>query len=241
MTITEFEYNLFLLLTLLLLAVKLTLSIYLSEKIINKKRSQGKISMDFVFGMFIFMVCLFISRIFYMVFDFVLTGLDPDKFYLMPNILFWKFGVFIGTFGFAFLIFILEKKALQFKTKGILSYFSIAMGLIILLWPVNTSDDFSFVSGLGFITSAPALIILIIFVYIGIKVPGLRKMTLAVVFGFIIYASGMVIVSEYILVPAREIFGPDIHVPFYFLFVLIKTIGLIIISYSTTKISPNIS
>ena len=73
-------YNLMLFLSLILLMIKLLCSIFLGKEVINKKKRLGVFEFDILFAVFIFMICLFISRIIYVYFDIFLTNLDQEKF-----------------------------------------------------------------------------------------------------------------------------------------------------------------
>ena len=181
------------------------------------------------------MICLIVSRAFYIIFDFFLTFFDSETYYLFPNYVFWKLGFTISTIGFAFVIYIIDKKALKFKLKGIFAYFSVAIAIIIFLIPTNSSEDFSFLSFLGILASISGLILIVLFVYIGITIQPLRKTSFIITFGFLIYAFGSVLISEFILEPARAIYGPQIHIIAYLAYLIFKIIALILISYSIKK------
>ena len=231
-----FEYNLFLTLTIILLCVKSILALYLLKEILNRRKKEGgKLRVDFVFAIFVFLLCLIASRIVYIIFDFQLTYFDANTYYKFPNYIFWKTGLVLGVIGFSIIIYIIDKKALKFKFKGILAYFPIAICIIICLWPINSSEDITFLSLLGIISTATGLIIIILFVYIGITVKPLRKISFLLTWGFLLYAFGSALISEFVLEPARVMYGPNIHIIAYFAYLIFKTIGLILISYSITK------
>ena len=235
--ISNVEYNVFLALTMVLLATKAILGTYLGRKIVKKKRETGEFKADFVFAIFVFMIALFVSRIIYVIFDFHLTRFDPSTYWLFPNIIYWKLGVFISGIGFSYVIFVIDKKALQFKFKGIFAYFSVGMAILILAWPVNSSSDFAAVSFLGIIASSTGLIIPIIFIYLAAKIPGLRKPSLYLTFGFIIYALGASIINEFLLTILRELYGPQIHIVLYLVYLILKMGGLTMIAYGITNFS----
>ncbi|MGQ4876369.1 MAG: hypothetical protein ACP6IY_20085 [Promethearchaeia archaeon] len=231
------EYNLLFVLYIMLLAMKLILIIYLGKKVIIRRKEEDFKAYDFLFSVFVLMICAFISRLLYLYFDFVLTKFDSDTFYLVPNVIVWKLAGFIGSLGFAFVLFIIDKKILDFKFKGIFAYIIIATSLFILFYPVNNSKDFEFVSALGLIPNLIGSVIPIIFLYIGIKAPGLRKTAFLIAFGVIIYGIGANLVSEFILAPLREIYGSQVVILMFFLFLVFKITGLIMVSYGTTKFS----
>ncbi len=235
--LNEFEFNLFLTLTILLLIVKGLLCVYLGKKLLDKKKETGKWTMTFVTAFFFLLVSLLVSRLIYMDFDFILTQFDPDTYYLMPNLLAWKFGVLFSTVGFVILLVILDYKVLKFKLKGIPAFFVLGVVALILFIPVNNSDDFVFVSGLGIIGGAAGFMVLVIFLYIGIKIPGLRRPAFLILAGLITYVAGSVLYSEYVVAILISIYGLGIRVIAYSLFMFLKIIGLFIMSYSVTKFS----
>lgn len=232
----SFEFQLFFILTLLLLVTKGILLLFVGNKLIKKKREGGSISMDFVFGMFILLLSLFISRLFFVYFDFILTEFDSSAYYLFPNYLFWKMGMVITSIGIGILLFITDKKVLGFKLKGIFSYIAFIGAVIILLYPVNTANDFAFISGLSIITNGSIAILLLFFIYIAIKSTGdVRRNAIFIVIGGLTYALGSILVNEALLTQLRLAFGEEIHIVVFFLFILFKIIGLVFMSYAFTK------
>ncbi|MHA1294341.1 MAG: hypothetical protein ACTSQJ_16985 [Promethearchaeota archaeon] len=233
----SFEYNFLFALYIVLLSTKLILVIYLGKKVIKRRKEEDFKAFDFIFSVFVLMICAFISRLLYFYFDFVLTKFDSDTFYLVPNVIIWKLAGFIGSLGFAFVLFTIDKKVLNFKFKGIFTYIIIATALFILFYPVNTSEDFEFVSALGLIPNLIGSVIPIIFLYIGIKTPGLRKTAFIIAFGVIIYGIGANLVNEITIAPLREIYGHQVVILMFFLFLVFKITGLIMVSYGATKFS----
>ena len=230
-----FQYQLFFALTGVILIVKAILAIYLGRRVWQKKKEAGKLVPDFLFGIFIFMISLFISRIFFAYFDFVLTQFDVDRYHLYPNVLYWKLGMFTSAIGIAITIFIMDKSVLRFKFKGILSYIIIAGAIFVVIYPVNTAEDFAFVSGISIFSMVGTLLIPILFIYIAIKTPGLRTVSLMITFGFIFYGVASLLVNEAILTQFRILFGAEIHILIFFLFMILKITGLSMVSYAVTK------
>ena len=235
--ISGFELNLFFILTIILLVVKGTLSIYLGKKIFDRKKESGKWSLDFITAFFILIVCLFVSRLIYMYFDFVLTRFDPDTYYLMPNVLVWKMAGIFGSVGIAVVLFTLDKKALKFKLKGIPAWYTLSVEIIVFILPVNSREDFVFISALGILGSISSLLVLIIFLYIGIKIPGLRKPSFMLLTGLIIYIVGAALFNEFVVSTLIGLYGEQFRVMAYTLFMVLKIAGLIIVAFSVTKFS----
>ena len=231
-----FEFQLFFILTLILLVTMGLLLVYVGKKLIDKKREGGTIGFDFVLGIFILLLCLFISRLFFTYFDFILTEFNSSKYYVFPNYLYWKTGMSITSIGIGILLFITDKRVLNFKLKGIFAYIAFLGGIVILVYPISTAADFAFVSGLSIVTNGAIAILLIFFIYIAIKTPGtVRRNALLIVIGGLCYSIGALIVNEAILTPLRLIFGDQIHILIFFLFILLKVIGLVFMSYAFTK------
>lgn len=229
--ISDFEFELFFVLTTILINCKLLLSVYLGKKLIDKKKETGKFKLSFITAVFVFIVSLFVSRLLYMYFDFYLTKFDTSTYYLMPNVLIWKIALFIGSVGFAFVLFTVDKKVLKFKLKGILAYLTLGIALLILIWPVKSFQDFVFISGLGITIGLSGFVIFIIFLYIGIKVSSFRKPSFLIDIGFMIYAIGSLVINEFILTPLRAMFGSQIHSVLYLIYMILKITGLLILSY----------
>lgn len=231
----SFEYRLFFILTVIVLITKAVLSIFLAKKILDKKKREGSMKFDFIFSVFILMVGLFISRLLYTYFDFFLTQFDNDLYWRMPNVLVWKLGGLAAGIGFIFVLFIIDKKVLKFKLKGSLAIiYAIAMS-IQFLYPVNSLEDFQFISTIGFYFNFIALIIPVIFFYIGIKIPGLRRTSFLIAFAVIIYGIGGSLASESLIAPFATIFGPDIRIIFFLLFLVFKLVGLSLLTQNVTK------
>ncbi len=222
---------------LIVIATKFALSAYLLKKVLDKKKSGGEFKFDFIFGVFILMICLGISRSLYFYYDFFMTQFDPDKLWRYPNVMVWKIAGLISTIGIVFLLYILDKTVLHFKFKGLLSIAILIIALVQFFYPINSAEDFVFVSSLGFFGVMFALIIPLVFLYLGIKTPGLRKVCFLIVFGIIVYSLGSFLVSENVLAPLRESFGSRIEVTAFLIFALAKIFGLTVLAYAVTKLT----
>ncbi len=231
-----FEFNLLFALILIVIATKFTLSAYLLKKILDKKKSAGAFKLDFIFGVFILMICLGVSRSIYFYYDFLMTQFDPDKLWREPNVTVWKIAGFISALGVVFLLFVLDKSALHFKFKGLLAIVVFAISLVQLLYPIHNSADFKFVSSLGLLGIVAGIIIPVVFLYIGIKTPGLRKVCFLIVLGIVVYSLGSFLVSENVLAPLRKSFGSQIEVTAFLIFALAKIFGLTTLAYTVTKL-----
>ncbi len=226
------QYQTFLILTIILLVVKSILTIYVAKGVYDKKKETREFKVGFIFGMLLLFTCLIIARIFFILFDFYLTSFDVDVYHLAENVWAWKWGMFISTLGIAALVFIIDWKGLKFKLKGVLAYIIVIGATIILLYPVAVASDFQVMSYISIISVSGTLIIPIIFIYLGFKVPGMRKPALLLVLGFVLYAIGPLMVNDFITDMFRQAFGEEIHMVLFFMNIIFKITGLVIISIS---------
>lgn len=237
MALTEgsFEFNLFLILTIIVLVYKAILSVYLFIKVNDKKKETGKFSLDFITSMFILMVFLFISRFLFFFYDFYFTKFDPSTFHLEPNMLLWRFAMNFSMFGYFIILFSVDRKVLRFKFKGIFSYIILIGFVLIIIYPVNSPEDFVIVSTLGALGNLAAVFLPIIFIYIGIKTPGVRKYAFMIAVGIIIYAIGSSLVIQSVADPLRKAYGNNIQILLFGLFFIGKISGLTLLSVGVVK------
>ncbi|MFX1279915.1 MAG: hypothetical protein ACFFA3_10900 [Promethearchaeota archaeon] len=236
LTPNSFDYNLLFSLNIILMIAKLSLTIYLAKRVLEKKRERGKFEINFIFGIFILMLGLLISRLIYFYFDFYLTFYDQDLLHLFPNIIFWKAASFISSLSFVILLYIIDKKMFRFKFKGILAYFLLGIALFQLIYPVSTAEDFQFISAVGMLGSLVMILIPALFIYIGIKRPDLRKISFIFVIGTVFYFFGSVIESEFIVAPLQAVFGDDFRFIVFLVSLTLKISGLVVITLSSLKI-----
>ncbi len=233
--LTTFEYNLFLVLTIIILATKLALSIYLAKKIYDRKKETGEFSFGFIFTVFILMICLFISRLSYFQFDFVYTKFDTNLFYTTPAVWYWKIGALVSMIGYAFFFFTVDKKILDFKFKGFFTYLIMVFAVIAFFYSVKNSRDFEIMSALLTVSNAVAIIIPILFFYIGKNSDIYKKPAYLIAIGIILYAFGSNLNVETLILILVNNFGPGTRIFMYFLSLIFKVSGLILFSYSVTE------
>lgn len=236
MPITPLENTILFALTVILLIGKAIFAVYLGKTVYEKKNNLGYLELDFLFGFFIFIVSLFISRIFYMIFDSFLTQFDPSLQYLPENIIFWKLGCLFSGIGVTFILFIIERAIFKFKFKCIPSLFVLIANLVILFYPAYTLIDFQILSIILFISFSISLLIPITFIYNGIKYPEIRKVSILLGVGALIFFIGTASVSNIISDPLKLIFGENYEIIKYFPFFILKLIGLAIVSYYSTNL-----
>lgn len=226
------EYNIFFILTIILLGIKLSSAIYLGKKIVDRKKETGQFSFGFATSVLILISCLFIARIFYFVFDFYLTYFDENTYHLIPNVLFWKIASFSSVIGFSVVIFVVDRKIINFRLKGIPAYIMIIAAIIIIVYPVSTSTDFQIISSLLFFSNVTAIILPFLFFYIGYQSPNFRKPALLIAIAVIIYAVGANILVESLLAFMVEQSGIDeMRIIMYFISMILKTSGILSFSF----------
>ena len=222
----SFENNVFLILTVILLATKLFLALFLGKEVIGNRKRRGFLEPDFLFGIFILMVCLFVSRLIYAYFDFFLTKNDPNLFYLPQNVNYWKIAGFIAAIGLFFFLLIVEKTVLKFKLKGTLSLLLLLGFFIVLFYPINSRESLEFASLIIIISLCICIIIPVSFLYIGLKAPEIRKTSLLFALGTILYMIGVFIINGTVV----YFLGIN-RISSYFLFLIFKLSGLITITF----------
>ena len=228
-----FEFNLFFILTIILLVAKFLIIVYIGVKIYSRKKETGKMTFGFMTSMFILFICLFISRLIYTMWDFLLTEFDPSRFYIMPNVIYWKIGALINAFGYAIVLFTIDKKIFDFKFKGIFADIVIIVGIVQIIYPTNSSQDFDVISTISLLSNVISIVFPTMFFYIGLKSPqssGYRKLAFLIAIGVIIYAIGSNLVIEGFIIALESIFGTNTRITLYFLFLVFKITGLIILT-----------
>ena len=223
------EWQLLFIATILILSTKLFALIYLGRFIVRRKRNENYFSFDFMVGFFIFIICLFISRVLLIYFDFYLTKFDPDTFYLMPNILFWKLGQLIVGIGFVAALYPTETKTLHLRTKGFISLAVLILHFFVFFIPVNSAKDFEFVSTILIPLYAVDILIPIAYYYIGIKSPGFRKAPFIFSTGILIYAAGIFIIGE------AYLFGAEVLITIIIIYLLLKFLGIVLSTYGIIR------
>ena len=169
--ISELEFNIFFVLTIILIVVKLVLCLFLGIKIYYQKKEAGIFYFGFIFGVFIFVFTMLISRIMFFYFDFFLTKFHSQTYYKMPNLLWWKIAMLINSIGAAVFIFITDLKTFDFKLKGLLAYVIMILGIIQFIYPVNSSQDFEILSYFDLRFLIIGILIPIYFYYLAYKSP----------------------------------------------------------------------
>ena len=109
-------------------------------------------------------------------------------------------------------MYYLDKKILNFKFKGVFAYYLLIGVLIILFYPVNSSENFVNMCLSSFFTYTIYLTNIFLFAYFAVKTPQARKSSLLFIFGFILYALGSIISDELVLKPIVIMFGFQVRI-----------------------------
>lgn len=223
-------YEIPFILTLVIILVKTVLALYLLVKVIKKRKEQNVFALHFIGSVLFFMALAAVARLFYMVFDFFLTRFDETTYVNIPHIWFWKMGSLLSALGITVIVWILDRKILGNKFKGIFAIIMIIGITVQFTYPVSTFADFELISTIGVVASAGALLIPILFIYIAVKTPGLRKISVAIAIGAILYTIGGSLVSATFIELFRSALGFTTDMV-YLLSISMKVVGLLAIAY----------
>jgi hypothetical protein len=218
-------------LTIITILVKFSLAAYLFKKYRDVETVSGQ-KINFMMGMLLLLLGYGISRILLFIFDFYWTQLNPDLFYVYPNILLWKAAMFISSIGGIPLIYVVERDIYQLKTKKIPCMTIFIVAVIALVYPVNNKADFDTVSVILSISSIVSLIVPVGFIYLATKTTGqLRKISILIAVAIIIYGIGGFLINEVALSTMEQVIHPGIRTPVIIIFPLLKILSLITASY----------
>ena len=209
---------------------------YMLRTIMIRRKEGQMVSTWFLWAFFTLIFCLFISRIFYVIFDFFLTKFDMNTYYIAPNYWYWKLGNLFSGLGLTYMVFALDRRLLQFKLKGIVELFMIGGLIAVMLYPINSMDDFNFVSILYVIPLFGIVVLPAIFIKIARQSTGdLRKISFSIIFGILLYSIASFAVNAAIVIEINEAAGKSMDVLLYFIQSIFKVIGIIMIAYGASK------
>lgn len=227
--LSSLELYVFFILTIILIAVKFILSLFLGIEIYNHKKKAGNFNFGFIFGVFIFVICMCISRSIFFYFDFFLTKFNPQKYFQQPNFLYWKIAMLINSVGAGIFVFITDLRVFDFKLKGTLAYFIIILGIIQFIYPVHNSQDFEFLSYFDLRFLVVGIIIPIYFFYLAWKPSPYRVPCITLAIGIILYILGAIITAELILNMLDQI-----RIFLYYISLILKVSGLFLFVYGVS-------
>jgi hypothetical protein len=223
-------------LTLVVIAAKSILVVFTGKKLMINRKSDEKVASDFLFAVFILFSSMLISRIFFAIFDFYLTKFDVSNYWMVPNVTFWKLGIMIVSLGETYVVYIIDKKILNFKIKGIIELVMIVGIILVVAYPVNSPADFDIVSILTFIPNAGMILFPIVFIWLGRRSSGeVRNTSFALAWGAALYLIGSIFVNAGILNFLNSTFSASFDVFLYFIQTITKILGIVLIAYSASK------
>ncbi len=231
------EFYAILYITLGVIIVKVILSVLLTQKALLAKK-EGLQSFQFIGSITILMVCLVFSRIFLFIFDFYLTYFDFSLYTVGLNSWIWKFGGIFANLGMIPTAYTVDKKILQGKFKGIPALWIFIWSFAVILYPVNTFQDFEIASTFLMISNLGALIVPGVFIKMVRDTTGtLRNYAILFLIGLILYILAALIVNAAILIKLNELFGQGVELVVYSLQALFKIVGLVLFSFATTRLA----
>ncbi|MEX2680609.1 MAG: hypothetical protein Q6373_003365 [Candidatus Sigynarchaeota archaeon] len=229
----EIEFSIFLL-TCFIVLVKIIMLVFMGVKIRRRKKEGLELAVSFLLAMWVLIFTLFVSRLFYMWFDF---GLTHFKMECYPEVaIWWKIAQFIIGVGLAEIVFVVDRKILNFKLKGIFAYIIIAGSIVMFLWPVNIVDDFATMSTFSILPQLGMLVVFIVFLNIAIKTSGrVRNTALIIIFAFLLYTVAALLVNAGIVKAMTDMFGMIAAFYLYMLQSTFKAIGIIMMAAGAAR------
>lgn len=221
----SFAYNLFFILSVLILILKLIITIYFGYLVYKHKKEIGKFEFNFTTGMFFLILCLFLFRLILIIYNFGLIYGDPAN--KTPLIrLFYAFGVFIQGLGYSLCMFSIDKSVLEFKFKGIFSYIVLGIGILYLF-----NQGFIVEMSLNVIYTLIAMMIPLLLFYVGSKNPKLKRPAYMISIGVILYAIAMLLLIASVLELVDQLWGSNGVVVLQIVNFVLKFIAIAFLTY----------
>jgi hypothetical protein len=221
--------------TIVLLAAKVSIVAFLVSRIVVERRSIEKTPLYLLYAGTICMLTFLSSRLLYIIFDFSLTKFDTALYTISPSIWIWKVANLVSSSGTISLLWVVERKILIHKFKGMLVIIASVSSAIQFLYPVpeGSLEDFNLISTIGLFGALGVFVIPIVFFALGRTAPGLRRFAWIFSFGVLIYAIGSSGMSQTILDTILSGMDRD---AVYILSIGLKIIGLVITTYGLSTI-----
>jgi hypothetical protein len=223
-------------LTLVVIAAKLILVIFTAKRIMINRKSDEKVASDFLLSVFILLSSMLVSRILFAIFDFYLTKFDVSIYWTVPSVIFWKLGIMTVSLGEVYVIYIIDKKILNFKFKGLLALVMLIGTIVVVAYPINSPADFDIDSILTFIPNAGMIVFPVVFIWLGRRSSGeVRKTSFALAWGAALYLIGSIFVNAGILNFLNASFDASLDIFLYLIQTITKIVGIVLIAYSSSK------
>jgi len=234
MAVSELNFWLAYVLTLVTIVAKLALSGFLFKKYRDIETPANQ-KINFIMAVLLLMLGLAISRICFFVFDFYMTKYDSDLVYVYPNIVVWKVGMLISMLSAIGIVYVVERDIYEFKTKKIPTVVLFFLAVLVFVYPVSDNASFDTVSVIVGISVLVSLVVPIGFIYLARKTSGqLRKISVMIVLSVLIYSFAGVLISDMIL-NAMEVAIPGIRTPMIIIVPVLKAISLVIMAYAAVN------
>ncbi|MBN2151951.1 MAG: hypothetical protein JW839_10920 [Candidatus Lokiarchaeota archaeon] len=229
----EIEFSI-LLLTCFIELVKFIMLVFMGVKIHRRKKEGLELAVAFLRAMWVLIFTLFVSRLFYMWFDFGLTHFDLECY--AEHAVWWKIAQFIIGIGLAEIVFVIDRKILGFKLKGIFAYIIVAGSVVMFLWPVNNAKDFADMSTMSILPQLGMLVVFVVFLNIAVKSTGrVRKTALIIIFAFLLYTVAALLVNAGLVKALTDVFGPIAAFYLYMLQSIFKAAGIIMMAAGAAR------
>lgn len=221
--------------TILIIIFKFAIAIFLGTIASKQIKEEKQFRLTFIFAMTIFCFTLGLSRTCYFIFDFYLTKLNPDLFYIEPNIWFWKMGNLFTSLGGIFVLYTIDKTVYQKKLRLIPEIVLLAVALTQFLYPVTDKASFDTVSAIGTIGSIFTIIIPITFIWLAIKSAGqVRRTSLILGIGIVVYGVVGQLLSEPVLQSIEAVL-PNARLIVWIVVPITKIVVLSFMAYAATQ------
>ncbi|MHA1649245.1 MAG: hypothetical protein ACTSYB_03545 [Candidatus Helarchaeota archaeon] len=193
--------------------------ILLQKYIKSEERNKVKLAFCFMF------LCLGLSRIFLVYFDYFLTELNPmvyENYQFM-----WKLANSFELAGLGFLIIVSEYAVFQGK-----DYYLFILGFTVVVIIGLLIPDFFLSQNVLVYAVAFAAFIPLSWIYLAIKLPPTRKNTILIFIGFVLFGIGLIFLSVAVVEAMAPII--DIH-RLYLLSAILQIPGIIILAIGIKK------
>jgi hypothetical protein len=223
MPLSEFDFLLAESLTIIVIIINFILAFYVGIRL-YKRRKESPIGInDFYTGVFIFFITLAVSQLIFFYIDFFLTKFDPDLYYVEPGSIYYRVASLILIGGIGVFLIIIDRSILKNKFKGIFGFINIAIAILHLVYPINNKTDFDTLSIIGLIGPLIALIVPIIFIWLGYKNPAFRTISYLFAAGSILYCLSVLLFL-------------NVETPTIILSMIFRIAGLLLLVVSATKL-----
>ena len=227
-------YELAFYLILVQLGVKAIISMYIGSRIKIERANEEKVPLALFYASFFVCITMFTSQLCWLVGDYVFTRFEILLYTYYPAIQLLKSGDVLNMMGITALMFVIERVVLLKRTRYSFTVILLIITFIIFLFPVRpgNAEDFAVYSTIGMIPILPALFGPLVFIWLGIVTPKLRRLIWTFGFGYIIYQLAFVLVTSPIIDILSAVISRDL---IYTICASITIIGMLCIFYGTLK------